>query len=296
LLLAIVYFFPGVHKLATSGLDWALSENLQHQLWWKWAQHGTLPSLRPDELPGLLQAAGLFVLAFELGFPLLVLGHRTRPFAAALGLGFHLLSRFVFLIPFESLWFCYVVLFDPRRPLRALVRRVDRRSRSQNYPNEDPAAVPLALHPLWLPGAVGGLLLAAGLVQGLRGQMRSYPFACYPTFEWIAPDVMPDLLIAGVNERGQEAELFPRGKANYRRSQREWGEVWSLAGVTDRVDPRRLEGYYAARRPRPAPAPKRVRFYRVLRSVRPGTWAEPPVRRKLLFEFTPAERASAPTQ
>ncbi|MEI4884255.1 hypothetical protein, partial [Klebsiella pneumoniae] len=69
LLLACVYFFPGLHKLATSGFAWALSDNLQHQLWWKWAEHGVRDPVRVDRVPGLLQAGGLFVLAFELSFP-----------------------------------------------------------------------------------------------------------------------------------------------------------------------------------------------------------------------------------
>ncbi|MDP9000100.1 MAG: hypothetical protein M3O46_08315, partial [Myxococcota bacterium] len=58
LLLACVYFFPGFHKLWTSGLGWALSDNLRNQLWWKWAQYGVVPSLRIDRAPWLLHGAG----------------------------------------------------------------------------------------------------------------------------------------------------------------------------------------------------------------------------------------------
>ncbi len=79
LLLGCVYFFPGLHKLATSGLAWALSDNLRNQLWWKWAEHGIVPALRVDHAPLLLHASGLFVLAFELSFPLLALWRPGRP-------------------------------------------------------------------------------------------------------------------------------------------------------------------------------------------------------------------------
>src|SRR5262245_44505711 len=68
LLLGAVYFFPGLHKLATSGLAWALSDNLRNQLYWKWAEHGSVPWLRIDQAPWLLRAGGLGVLAFELSF------------------------------------------------------------------------------------------------------------------------------------------------------------------------------------------------------------------------------------
>src|SRR5262245_48929147 len=78
LLLGAIYFFPGLHKLLTSGLAWALSDNLRFQLYWKWAEHGVVSRLRLDGLPWLLQAGGLFVLAFELSFSVLVLFRRTR--------------------------------------------------------------------------------------------------------------------------------------------------------------------------------------------------------------------------
>src|SRR5262245_48124197 len=95
LLLGAIYLFPGVHKLLTSGLAWALSDNLRFQLYWKWAEHGVVPRLRLDGQPWLLHAGGLFVLALELSFAVLVLFRRTRTAAAIAGLAFHLLSYFV---------------------------------------------------------------------------------------------------------------------------------------------------------------------------------------------------------
>ena len=111
--LATVYFFPGLHKLLTSGLGWAYSDNLRNQLWWKWAEHGIQPGLRVDHVPWLLHAGAFYVLAFELSFPVLALVPRTRPYAAAAGLCFHLLAAYFLRIPFVSLWAMYVVLLDP---------------------------------------------------------------------------------------------------------------------------------------------------------------------------------------
>ena len=115
LLLACVYFFPGVHKLATSGLAWAISDNLRNQIWWKWAETGVVPAIRIDRYPHVLHAAGLGVMAFELSFPVLALSRAGRGAAAVLGLIFHALAQAVLSIPFASLWLLYVVFIDPER-------------------------------------------------------------------------------------------------------------------------------------------------------------------------------------
>src|SRR5688572_16305318 len=100
--------------------------------------------------------------------------------------------------------------------------------------------------------------------------MQSYPFACYPTFEWMAGSDMPDLLIERVDGAGARAEIVHARSAAGYRTQRQWGEVWSLAGVTAPVDARRLRAYHAALgRPAP-PAGGAVVLQRVYRSVIPG--------------------------
>ncbi len=141
-----------------------------------------MPWLRIDQAPWLLRAGGLGVLAFELSFVVLVSFRRTRTVAAVAGVAFHLLSQFVFRIPFASLWLCYVALFDLRPLLGWLPagwrRRIDTGAAA--------VAGARVMRRAWPAAVVGGLLLAAAVVQGARGQMQSYPFACYPTFEWIA--------------------------------------------------------------------------------------------------------------
>ena len=114
LLLGAIYFFPGLHKLLSSGLAWAAADNLRFQMYWKWAEHGALPRFRLDLYPRLLHAGGLFVLAFELSFGVLVLFRRTRVVAAVAGLIFHLLAQVALGLLFASLWLCYVALVDWR--------------------------------------------------------------------------------------------------------------------------------------------------------------------------------------
>jgi hypothetical protein len=272
LLLGAIYFFPGLHKLLTSGLAWAAADNLRFQLDWKWAEHGALPWFRLDAHPRLLHAGGLFVLAFELSFGVLVLFRRTRLVAAAAGLAFHLLSYAALDLLFVSLWLCYVALID----WRPLFRRF---SRGHEEAAVGPGAVVEASAPpgrmISAPVVVGAVLLAGAVVQGARGRMSSYPFSCYPTFQWIAARDMPDLMIVAEDADGARREIAHARDGAGRRTQRQWAEIWSLAGVTAPVDAGRLRAYWLTLRAlaalgRPAgEGPRRVVFYRVQRSVIP---------------------------
>jgi hypothetical protein len=198
-----------------------------------------------------------------------------------MGLGFHLLSQLIFDIPFASIWLCYAAFVD----WRPLVRRVLPRFRGE--PN--PADAPVVDDPR--PNAalvVGAVLLVLAVVQGARGQMQSYPFACYPTFEWRAADRMPDLIITVVEANGREVEI-PHGRnaAGYR-TQRKWAEIWGLAGITVGLSRERLAAYYRAEvepvvRRRNSKAAS-VRFYRVDRAVVPEEHGRP-VASRLLFEL-----------
>jgi hypothetical protein len=302
LLLGCVYFFPGFHKVATSGLAWALSDNLRNQMWWKWAEHGMTDAPRVDRVPGFLQAGGLFVLAFELSFPFLVLSRRARPWLAVAGVVFHILAGMLFRIPFVSLWALYVVLVDPERirglRLTATVSRWGRRAAGRwaamgravpgarpdgtdrDHANDLPSA-PAAKRPTGsanraysLTIAVGTALVAGAFVQGARGQMRAFPFACYPTFQWMVGTEMPDLVVEIETADGRRVALpHARDRTGYR-TQRQWGEIWSLAGATGPVSADRLRAYLdAVRRSEPARSlaagAVRARFYRSHVSVVP---------------------------
>ncbi len=91
------------------------------------------------------------------------------------------------------------------------------------------------------------LSCSARRFKGPRGQMSSYPFACYPTFQWIPPLVMPDLRVVGVDATGAAHELGP-ARRGIVRTQRQWAEIWSLAGVTAPIDGDRLAAYFEALR------------------------------------------------
>lgn len=284
LLLGAVYFFPGVHKLARSGFAWALSDNLRNQLYWKWFENGVLPTLRLDAYPHLLEMGALFVLLFELAAPVLFLVRRTRFWGAVLGVAFHLLAQAILLIPFLSLWACYVALVDVRPLLARLGRRAQGGSPDES---ERPSSWPVEV--------VGAVLVCGVVVQGIRGQMQAFPFACYPTFEWRADTEIPDLRLVAEWPDGHTLDVpHARDSGGYR-SQREWGTIWSLARLGGVVasgpdTEARLRTYYRAVT---ADEPlrgltlgaDRVRVLIVYRSVIPEDRDRPPLRETLLAEI-----------
>jgi hypothetical protein len=268
-LLGLVYFFPGFWKLRVSGLAWAFSDNLANQMHAKWLEFGAVPWPRVDRVPALVHAMGAFTLLFELGFLFLVhLGPAARLALVAVGLAFHLgIEHFLF-IPFASLWVTYVALLP--------------------WPRDTPPRAPSSPDGLAREAravaTVGAAIALAVAVQGVRGRTQAFPFACYPTFQAIAAPTLPDLVITAVSEDGGAREV-PHGRdAQGRRSQREWGMVWSVAGLYgEPFDEARLRAYLLAEARRPAVRAalvdaRNVQATIVDRPTDPADWALPPRR------------------
>jgi hypothetical protein len=270
-LLGLVYLFPGLHKLHTSGLAWALSDNLQNQMFIKWFEHGVLPPFRIDHYPRLLQALGLGTLLFELSNVFLVhVGRRTRIALALAGLAFHLSIQVFLFIPFSSLWLCYTALASTR------------------------ATKPVGLADL-TPGrpllVLGTLFVALVFAQGLRGRMQSFPFACYPTFEWRAGNTLPDLRVVAIDADGREREVPVGRNAQGRRSQENWGQAFSLAGVYGTpFSAARVQEYLRQERKqlhvaRALEGARRIRIERADYAVAPEQRGAPPTRTVTLAEL-----------
>jgi hypothetical protein len=245
--LGLVYFFPGVHKLAHGGLAWVTSDNLVHQMYFKWYEAGGVaPWPRIDRVPHLVNVLAAGVVAFELAMPLLVSLRRTRLAALVLGLLFHLSAGHFLDVLFPSLVACYVVLL-PERPRTTAAPR--NRARS----------------------LVAALFTSAIVVQGARGETQAFPFACYPTFATIAGDEIVDL---AVDVDGKTYRL-PRV-----RRPDEWGMVWRLAGLYgDPIDPERHRAFAHSVAPQ-----GRARVFAEGYDVRPEAWSAPPRRRVLIHE------------
>jgi hypothetical protein len=282
-LLGVIYFFPGFWKLKSSGLDWIFSDNLRNHMYWKWYQMGFLPPLRVDHFPSLCRLGALSVVAFELSFLPLVMWRRGRWIALFSGLLFHLLSEVFLRIRFMSLWACYVVLIDWGALSAA------RKRPSPGEPAKATATPRPRARASVFCAALGLALLTGAIVQGARGAMQAWPFACYPTFQWTVSAEIPDLLVEAMWDDGHVVVL-PDGPAQGGvRSQQRWGMAWELAGLYGRApDEAKLRAYLdliaAEPEVRAAMAGAReVRFFRAFYSVVPEDRGKPPRRRELLF-------------
>lgn len=271
-LLGVVYFFPGFWKLATSGMAWITSDNVIHQMHWKWAQWGGYlppPLLRVDRVPWLVSLGAAGVVAFELGFGLVSLFPRARRPLALVGFAFHQATRVFFLITFTSLWACYACLVLPgaKRGIRGHAL-----SRGSLGP--------------WI---VGSLLLLGATHAGAQGLTQSYPFACYPTFAHRVGAEMPDIGIEATTEAGRGfLGAVPR-------SQSQWGMAWQIAGLFGR--PASDEAVRAfvrddlAKVQLPVGATE-IRVWLVYRTVDPDVHAMRPVREIARFPLGAGSSAS----
>lgn len=282
LLLGVIYFFPGLHKLLASGPAWIFSDNLLNQMHWRWYQMGGFtPFIRVDRFPYLLRIGALFVVVFELSFFALALVPRLRPFALAGGLLFHGSTQIFMNLSFSSLWLCYTALVD----WGALGRRL------RGGAHAAAASASAAVRRAWPSQCVAVLLIAASAVQGARGSMQAWPFACYPTFERMVGPLIPDLRIEVVRRDGTVVAVPDGPGTGGRRELSRWGMAWSVSGLYGQpVQASRLRGYYEVleRDPRVRSVVEgatTVRCYLAYYSVRPERFGAPPVRMQALAEW-----------
>jgi hypothetical protein len=292
LLVGVIYFFPGFWKLATSGFDWALSDNLAHTMYMKWHMlEGWTPIVRVDRYPLLYMGGGLAVLLLEISFVFLVLGRRTRMIAAWYGIGFHAATELIMQISFWSLRNCYVVFFDWHRIFGWIGRRfadgVGHRAPASTAAGPPPAPAP---DPRGRPVAVmivGGLLVVGNVWAGALAKMDAWPLACYPLFNGIVGESYETMQINIVRTDGSERLVVAE---DYRDV---LGERWNhlLGRILDNPDEegkhaqlRAVWRLIAARDPTLAEG-ELVRFASVQTWLEPERWHEPPGRRRVIYEF-----------
>ncbi len=266
-LLGLVYFFPGFWKLASGGWAWIASDNLRNQMYWKWYEHDWVPAVRIDALPLVCRACALGVVLFELSFLPLAIWKRTRPVAAIGGIAFHVATQALMRIGFVGLWGCYVALVD----WRWLAARED-------------AGEARKLGRAWWLGVA---IVIAVFVQGARGAVQAWPFACYPTFQWLASDEIPDVVMTATYADGTSARVPQLPK-----SQAAWGTAWALTGARGtRPTDAALRAYWqsASRDPRVEAithGAREIRFTRGWFSVLPADRGQPPRREDVLGSIT----------
>jgi hypothetical protein len=277
LLLGLVYFFPGVWKLRASGWAWIASDNLRNQMYAKWLETGEIPALRIDRYPWLCHLGAAAVVAFELSFVFLVFNNRTRRWAVGAALLFHAGAAYWMHIYYSVLWCCFPVFFD----WTPLLSRVQRRMASGSTHERSPLGA----------GLVGGLLVLGVVQAGARGDMSAWPFACYPTFQWIASDSLPTLRIEIVDTDGRTSLVPDDWLIAEEGVNHHWGLSWSLMTGSDAQRTRqRLTDYWRtiSRYPRMSTfvaGAHTVRFSRAWMSLAPEKKDGPPRRLDLIAEI-----------
>lgn len=280
MLLGAVYFFPGLWKLRTSGLQWVLSDNLLLHMRAKWFQmQGFAPLFRVDRFPWLCRVGAGLTVAFELSFWLLVIPRRTRALAVVVALLFHQATDAFMGLRYPALWCTYALFFDLRRPLGRFF---------------DVTETPGLQRDVRVTGVVAAGLLAGAVTLGVMGESDAWPFACYPKFDRLGPTALPVLEVVAVTDAGEvpvpDRAMFPAG-----RTQRYWALTWSLMGAhrSERASNARFAALWSSVGRRAAVRAvvgdaRAVRFYRALASTDPD---HPAVRgRVLLGEITVTRR------
>jgi hypothetical protein len=173
LLIGIIYFFPGFHKIWSSGLQWALSDNVRNQGYLKWFEIDKWPNGGSEHFYHFaFMIAGLFTLYFETTFIFLLFQKKARVFAVILGLIFHLATFWLMHINFIYLLLCYVIFIDWDN-----VFKYFRKITAPAFV----AVSPSLSQSKWLL-SVGFILIGANVVAGIF-KINSWPFSCFPTFE-----------------------------------------------------------------------------------------------------------------
>jgi vitamin K-dependent gamma-carboxylase-like protein len=268
LLMGVMYFFPGIWKLWVSGPDWLFGDALVSHMRRKWVELHWVPALRPDHYRGLMRAAGIGAIAFEISFLPLVLFHRARPIVAVVGLTFHNLSTLLMGISFIRLQAMYASFL---RVERFLPRRLTRRASDADAPPASPGST-------WPLDAVGGLWLSACVVMGALRIERAWPVACFPTFAFVARPIATELEFVAVSESG-ESESIDAWPIIRSLGTERWGPMARRAEATT-ATLSALARWVALQAPESRNA-ARIAVYRVAWSTNPDRRSEPE-RRELL--------------
>ncbi len=188
LLLGILYFFPGFWKIWNCGLDWVFRYNLRNIFYTKWIElNGWQPVFRFDRSEILMAAIALFSVLFELVFVFWAMARRHSILLLIGGISFHYGVLYFTQINFTYLLPLYACLFDWGYV-------ADKLKKFMHKPRSGVAAeVALKLTP---SGVVLLALVTGNILCGFT-KIVSWPFACFPTFDYMVPEKVDVIVYEG---------------------------------------------------------------------------------------------------
>ena len=210
LLIGVLYFFPGFHKMWRSGFDWFLGPHPVYQLQHKWHMlGGWVPPVRIDRYPVLVGLGAAGTILFELSFIFLIFGRRTRYVAAALGVTFHTTLDFFGRFGFETLRNSYVAFFDWHRGISRIRSRLRGRSSAEIRSTEVPAPEPRAGRRPVAVLILGALLVTGNVSAGIFRMQEGWPVTAYPLFDGLTKPYYETLQIGVEQPDGSERMITP---------------------------------------------------------------------------------------
>lgn len=301
LLIAQIYFFPGLWKLLETGSVWIFSDNLSLILQSHWLRKSFVPGFRMDEYPLLCQAAAFSAAAFEAGFVFLLFHPVSRGFAALGGIIFHRLTEYLMRINFISLQVCLFVLVD----WAALLRRAGRFVKKQKGRGFRLRTAPRAAAVLRTLDAAGlledetpsggsgaaevrgfpALAVWAGVfflvLQVICGVTRfdSWPVGIYPAFAYRASPYLDVLTAQAVS--GKQVFSIDLNRAMKSFTDPRWNRLSAQILAAKDESERRdlllaLTGYLIRRMPE-LRGVEEIRYARARMAVKPERWKNNPV-------------------
>jgi hypothetical protein len=171
LLLGLVYFFPGLWKIVTSGVHWVSPENIRSHMFAVWAGLEDFSPVAPvHRWPVALVALGVFTIVFELGFVVAVFT-RARWAWVAMGVAFHVGTLLIMNIQFSSLIVCYAAIVPWSRLLVL-------------EPGTESVTGTGTVRTLDMAGSAAALMLVAAVAAfGSLGLVNAWPISAYPLFD-----------------------------------------------------------------------------------------------------------------
>lgn len=170
IMMGLIYFYPGFWKLYTSGLDWALSDNVMFHLYSKWSWNEWIPFFRVDHYPILYRLSGLGTLFFEVGLLCFLFIPYLRFVPILIGISFHFLTAFFMEIYFWGLLTCYAMFVD----WNMLIRKMYKGTKLQ--------AIEPQLHLSPSLGLMALVIIFLQMFTGISHCREAWPISCYPTF------------------------------------------------------------------------------------------------------------------
>ena len=187
--LALVYFFPGLHKLVDHGspfTDGTGGESLARLVRLKAIEAGAAVPFAVDRIPALLGVGGALVIIGEL---IVVVAALLRPRAGLVVVAvIHLAIVVVMHMPYTVLAVFGLVFALPA---------------SHGLPFATFRRAPVV-------SALASLMVIGIAWAGVRGDLKGYPFACYPTFSVPVPQRIRVLDVSTYNDVGALAAM-PHG-------------------------------------------------------------------------------------